>query len=228
MADISKIPLCIGIILDGNRRWAKENGLPTLEGHRRGADRLKECTRWVRQRGIKNLVVFVFSTENWNRKEGEVSTLLELLQQTAEGPLKELAGERIRVRAIGKMDMFPQRMRDAIAQVESVHVENVELTLWLCLSYGSRAEITAAAQHVAASGKNITEESLRQHFWSAEMPDPDLVIRTGGAQRLSNFLLWQAAYSELFFLDIYWPDFSEQHLNSVLDEFNQRTRRFGI
>ena len=221
------IPVCIGIILDGNRRWAKENNLPSLEGHRRGSDRLTDASRWTRDRGIKNLVVYVFSTENWRRTEEEIGYLMDLIQEGAVKALKSLTEEGIRIRVIGKTDMLPDDPRAALATLETASKENDQMTLWLCISYGSRAEIVAAAQATAKAGEEITEESLHSHLWSAEMPDPDIIIRTGGEMRISNFLLWQAAYSELFFVKPYWPDFSEAELDRVLVEYSERSRRHG-
>lgn len=222
-----KNPECIGIILDGNRRWAKHNGLPTLEGHRRGYERVMECARWVRDRGIPHLVVYAFSTENWNRDEAEVSYLMDLIREMAHEGLSKLAEEQVRIRFIGKLDMLPHNVREVVERVEDESKENTKFTVWACLSYGGRAEIVAAARKLAKRGEEITEKSLREHFWSAEMPDPDLIIRPGGEKRLSNFLLWQAAYSELFFLEPYWPDFTEALLNGVLADYAHRTRRIG-
>ncbi len=222
-----EVPQCIGIILDGNRRWAKRNGLPKLEGHRRGYDKFVECTRWVRDRGIKHLIVFAFSTENWNREQEEVSYLMDLLQEIAQEPLRKLGEENIRIRFVGQLERLPQGLQESISRTEEGSKGNDALTAWVCISYGSRQEIIAAARDLAESGEEVTEESLHKHFWSAEMPDPDLIIRTSGEKRLSNFLLWQAAYSELFFIDPHWPDFSEAMLDEILQEYNERERRHG-
>lgn len=220
-------PRCIGIILDGNRRWAKERGLPKLEGHRRGYERVIDCTRWVRDRGIKHFVAYAFSTENWNREAEEISYFMEVLREMAKKDLRDLAKERVRVRFIGTLNRFDPDIREAMQRAEKESEHNDAITLWICLSYGGRAEIAAAARAAASDGKEITEESLRAHFWSAEMPDPDIIIRTSGEMRLSNFLLWQAAYSELFFIKPHWPDFSEEALGLILKEFAERKRRFG-
>jgi undecaprenyl diphosphate synthase len=228
MSADTSTPECIGIILDGNRRWAKRAGVPTLEGHRRGADRLIECVRWVSDRGIKHLVVYAFSTENWNRMEEEVSYLMDLFRETAEGALKELSKDNVRIRFIGKLDMLPSDLQDTIRRLEETSAGNTAITLWICMSYGSRAEIAAAANAASAAGEQVTEESFSKYLWSAGMPDPALIIRTSGRNRLSNFVLWQAAYSELFFLDTLWPDFTEADLDRVLGEFADRTRTFGI
>jgi undecaprenyl diphosphate synthase len=218
---------CIGIILDGNRRWAKEKGLPTMEGHRRGFELLKEASRWVRDRGIPHFVVFAFSTENWNRSEEEVSYLMDIFRDAIRESGEELGKEGIRVRFAGQRDRFSDDIRKGIEETEEKTHENSRMTLWICLSYGGRAEIVAAAEQAAAHEGLLTEELIRQHMWTADMPDPDIIIRTGGAQRLSNFLLWQSAYSELFFLEPYWPDFSEKTLDSVLAEYVERERRMG-
>ena len=217
---------CIGIILDGNRRWAKERGLPQLEGHRRGFNNLKSAARWVRDRNIPHLVVFAFSTENWKRSEEEVSYLMKIFRDDIRDSSDELGKEGIRTRFIGQRERFAQDIQDGMREAEEKTKGNTRMTLWICLSYGARAEITEAARAAAASG-DITEDSIRAHMWSAEMPDPDIIIRTSGEHRLSNFLLWQAAYSELFFIKPHWPDFSEVVLDEILAEYAQRERRHG-
>lgn len=217
-------PSCIGIILDGNRRWAKKSGLPSLEGHRSGAERLGEAVRWVRDRGIKHLAVYAFSTENWNRSEEEVKYLMNLFRTVVEEFFGELAKENIRVRFAGEREKFDKEIQEAMERVEETSEKNSTLTLWVCLSYGGRAEIVRAAK--AARGE-VTEESLNKNLWTAGMPDPDIIIRTGGEKRLSGFLTWQSIYSELFFVDEYWPDFSEKILDKILAEYSSRTRRMG-
>ncbi|MBI2048562.1 MAG: di-trans,poly-cis-decaprenylcistransferase [Parcubacteria group bacterium] len=221
---ITKPPQCIGIILDGNRRWAKGKGLPSLEGHRQGAERLRDTARLVRDRGIRHLAVYAFSTENWNRDEKEVSYLMGLFRDIVETHFAELAKEGIRIRFVGQRDRFASDMQELMARVEKDSESNESLTLWVCFSYGGRAEIAAAAQTISG---DITEESIATHLWTAGMPDPDIVIRTGGEKRLSGFLTWQSIYSELFFVDEYWPDFSEAILDSILSEYAQRERRHG-
>lgn len=221
-----RIPECIGIILDGNRRWARKNSLPPLEGHRRGYDRFVESARWARARGVTHMAAYAFSTENWNRSKEEVEYLMALFEEVAGEPLKKLTEENVRVRFIGKLDMLSRSLQERIREAERESAGNNEFTVWICLSYGSRAEITEAAK-AAARGEAITEETLRGHMWSAGMPDPDIVIRPGGEKRLSNFLLWQAAYSEIFFLDVLWPDFSEADLDAVFEEYAKRDRRMG-
>ena len=224
---IEKTPQCIGIILDGNRRWAKEKGMPSLQGHRKGLDCLIDCIKWVRDRKIKNLAVFLFSTENWEREAPEVSYLMDLFREAVKKQLREIGKENVRVRFVGQRERFSEDLQGLMKEIEGETEKNDGLTLWACLSYGGRAEITAAAKKIAASGEEITEESLRGNFWSAGMPDLDILIRTGGEKRVSNFLLWQAAYAELFFVDEYWPDFSESILDSILMQYATRERRMG-
>lgn len=218
---------CIGIILDGNRRWAKEKNLPSFEGHRRGFENLKATARWVLARAIPHLIVFAFSTENWNRSDEEISYLMDIFRTTIDDSVSELGKENIRVRFVGQRERFAEDIQRGMDEAEEKTRENTGMTLWVCLSYGARAEIVAAAQAARAHDGMLTEELIRQHLWTAEMPDPDIIIRTGGAQRLSNFLLWQAAYSELFFIQPYWPDFNEELLDRVLAEYAERERRMG-
>lgn len=219
---------CIGIILDGNRRWAKEKGFPTLEGHRRGFETLKSIARAVRERGVPHLAVYAFSTENWNRSQEEVEGLMELIREAALNGTSNLVKEGVRLRFVGDLAQLADDVRAALEKAETDSTSNRGFTLWICLSYGSRAEIVAAAEAAGAHEGLLTEELVRQHMWTAEMPDPDIIIRTGGQKRLSNFLLWQSAYSELFFLDMLWPDFKETDLGSVLVEYEGRKRNFGV
>ena len=230
MADTTpqKRPIeCIGIILDGNRRWAKERGLPQLEGHRRGFNNLKSVARWVRDRNIPHLVVFAFSTENFNRTSEEVSYLMGMIRAAVREEASVLSNEGIRLRFAGDRSRLEPDIQAALTKAEEKSAWNSKCTLWICLSYGGRAEIAAAAAVASKSG-DISEQSIAANLWTAGMPDPDIIIRTGGQRRLSNFLLWQSAYSELFFLDMLWPDFGEKDLDGVLSEFTTRKRNFGI
>jgi undecaprenyl diphosphate synthase len=219
-------PKCIGIILDGNRRWAASKGISKFEGHQHGADNLERVALAVRDRGIKHLVVYAFSTENWSRTAEEVAKLLDIFGRGVEKYLPRLATERIQVCFVGERERFSPALQEAMARAEANNPKDYDMTFWICVSYGSRAEITHAAQEAAREGK-ITEESITKHLWTAGMPDPDLIIRPGGEKRLSNFLLWQGAYSELFFVDAMWPDFSKEILDRVLTEYNLRQRRMG-
>jgi undecaprenyl diphosphate synthase len=223
-----RTPLCVGIILDGNRRWAKEHGLPKLEGHRVGLlETLRNTVRFVQARGIKHLAVYMFSTENWNREPMEVSYLMDLFRESIRSQMKELSDEHVRIRFVGQRERFSEDLQTAMHEVEQETAHNDGITLWCCLSYGGRAEIVAAAQAVAATGEELTEESLAEHLWTAEMPDPDIVIRTSGEKRLSGFLTWRSVYSELFFTETKWPDFSEEEFDAILVEFAERERRHG-
>lgn len=225
---IRRTPACIGIILDGNRRWARERGLPTFEGHRRGMANVKKIARAARDLGIKHMVVYGFSTENWNRSKDEVRYLLGIFESTIRENLKAMATkEKSAVRFVGQRKRFPPSLQNAMREVEEQNPKHPRHTLWICLSYGSRAEIVAAARRISEKREKITEHSLARHLWTAGMPDPDLIIRTSGEQRLSNFLLWQGAYSELFFVKKHWPAFTRADLQKILREYAGRERRMG-
>ena len=220
-------PKCVGIILDGNRRFAKERGLPTAEGHRQGAKNTDVIALAARDLGIEHVVLYAFSTENWRRSGEEVSYLMELFEEAIRDHFSRLAEEGIRVRFVGQLERFSENLRTLMHEVEVRHPAEIKMTLWVCLSYGGRAEIVEAARALARAGEEITEESLAAHLWTAEMPDPDLIIRTGGEHRLSNFLLWKSAYSELFFPKMYWPAFTKADLEQILEEYATRERRLG-
>lgn len=225
--ETKKVPICVGIIPDGNRRWAKERGLPTFEGHRRGAKIFEPVVLAARDFGIKHVAVYAFSTENWNRPIEEISYLMELFLETIKNFLARLAKENIAARFVGERKRISKKLQSAMQETEKNNPKTPALTLWLCLSYGGRADIAQAAGSLAAEGKPINEESIRGRLWTADMPDPDLIIRTSGEQRTSNFLLWQGAYSELFFPKVYWPDFTKKDLELILKEYAGRERRMG-
>ncbi|MFA5998311.1 MAG: polyprenyl diphosphate synthase [Candidatus Paceibacterota bacterium] len=218
---------CVGIILDGNRRWAKARGLSKLEGHRAGMEKLADATRFVRERGVTHLIVYAFSTENWNRDKDEVSYLMDLFHESIQKQMRKLGEEGVRIRFVGQRERFSADLQQAMHDIEKETSQNDALTLWVCLSYGGRAEIVAAARAVAGAGEEITEESLSNRLWTAGMPDPDLIIRTSGEKRLSGFLPWQSVYSELFFTDTFWPDFAREEFDAILAEFASRERRRG-
>jgi undecaprenyl diphosphate synthase len=218
---------CVGIILDGNRRWAKAKGLSKLEGHRAGIETLKKTARFVRDSGIKHLIVYAFSTENWNRDKNEVSYLMDLFREAIQKEMSELGKENVRVRFVGQRERFSEDLQQSMDKIENKTAKNEAITLWVCLSYGGRAEIVAAANAAVGQSDLITEETLAKNMWTAGMPDPDIIIRTGGEKRLSNFLLWQSAYSELFFTDTFCPDFNKEEFDSILVEFATRERRNG-
>lgn len=225
---MEKIPQNIGFILDGNRRWAQARNLPTLIGHRQGLEKLKECVRWVQKRGIQHMVVFAFSTENWKRTEQEVSYLLELIEEAISNEAAAFIADGIRIKIVGERERFSESLQKSVANLEAESAANTGLTLWVCLSYGGRAEIVAAAKAATDDGVEITEETLGKYLWTSGMPDPDIVVRTGAQQRISNFLLWQSAYSEIYFSETMWPDFSEKELDVILEEFARRKRNFGV
>jgi len=223
-----RIPSHLGIILDGNRRWAKERGLPSFEGHRKGLEKIKELVFWVKSRGVKVLTLFVFSTENWKRSEKEVSFLMKLLKEALSNKnIQKIVKEGIRIKIIGQKGRLPQPLQKRIKEVELLTKNNKAMILNFAMSYGGRAEIVEAIKNIIKkkiSPEKITEDIIKENLWTT---DVDLIIRTGKEQRLSNFLIWQAAYSEICFYKKYWPDFTEKDLDSALLDYNQRQRRFG-
>jgi undecaprenyl diphosphate synthase len=225
---VSNTPRCIGVILDGNRRWAKAKGLPTFEGHRRGYEKVKELMGWAKEAGVKYVLAYAFSTENWNRTPEEVSYLMGLFKGTLTRGLDELQRAGIRVRYIGERSRFSPELQALMTGVENETEALPGPTLVLALSYGGRAEIVQAVQKAVKEGKEeLTEQDFASHLWTAGIPDPDLIIRTGGEKRLSGFLTWQSVYSELFFVDTYLPDFSKEEFQAILSEFAGRERRMG-
>lgn len=220
-------PNCIGIIMDGNRRWAKTKGLATLDGHRRGYEKLKEVTRWVNKAGIKHLIVYALSTENWNRTKDEVSYLLDLIRLVFTEEFESIKKEGGRIICIGERERFSADIQELMNRAERETSVAQGVTLALALSYGGRAEIVRAANEAVSKGVRVDEKSFGNLLWTKNIPDPDLIIRTGGETRLSGFLPWQAVYSELFFTKTFWPDFSEKEFISILKEFATRNRRNG-
>ena len=221
-------PHCIGIILDGNRRFAKARGLPTLEGHRRGYEKVKEIMRWAQEAGISFVIAYAFSTENWNRTPEEVSYLMDLFKEALTRQVQELKAEGIRVRCIGERERFSPELQKLMKDAEEETTRLPGSTLVLALSYGGRADIVQAARRAVREGKtNITESEFSPLLWTHGIPDPDLIIRTGGEHRLSGFLTWQSVYSELFFTDTYLPDFSKEEFSAILTEYAKRERRMG-
>jgi len=221
---------CVGFIMDGNRRWAKERGLPTLEGHTQGYTAMRSMVDAVYKQGIPHMVCYAFSTENWNRTEAEVSHLMTLLEKGLKNIRAEYAQskEKINVRIIGEKSALPESLQTEITEIEAINHENPELTVWIALSYGGRAEIVDAVNHAIENGVKVTEETFSEYLWTNGMPDPDIIIRTSGEHRISNFLLWQSAYSEFFFTETYWPDFGETEFQSILEAYGTRKRRKGV
>lgn len=221
--------VCVGIIMDGNRRWARERGMSTFEGHRAGYNTLIQAMGWARSLGIPHIVVYAFSTENWQRTEEEVGYLMKLFRFVLENEGNRMVKDRVRVRFIGDRTRFSEDLQKGIENMEALTGETYEITLHLAVSYGGRAEILAATNAYIFENSNIvSEEEFSKKLWSHPMPDPDIIIRTGGEQRLSGFLPWQSIYSELFFVKTLWPDFSRTEFDGIIAEFNTRARRHGI
>lgn len=223
---------CVGFIMDGNRRWAKERSLPTLEGHTKGTDVFIDIATAVHKEAIPHAVFYAFSTENWQRTKEEVSYLMDLFVAAFERVQTELnsalsAENRFRVRFIGDRTRLPASLLSMVDRVESQTVSYTATTLWIALSYGGRDEIVRTLKKMVAASAPVDEVSFAAHLDTADMPDPDLIIRTGGDQRLSNFMTWQSAYSELFFLDTYWPAFTPAQFHSIVEQYGDRQRRKG-
>jgi undecaprenyl diphosphate synthase len=218
----------IAIIMDGNRRWAKEKGLPSAVGHKRGVDSLKATLRACDDFGIKYLTVYAFSTENWNRMPEEVNFLMDLLGQTIKNELKEMHDNNVLISFIGDLTKLSDNLQKILSNAVETTKNNTGVNLQIAFNYGSRAEIVKAVQDIINSGeKEITEEIISKHLYTSKIPDPDLLIRTGGEMRISNYLLWQIAYSEIIVLQEYWPDFDKQKLAECIENFDKRNRRWG-
>ncbi|HZO97172.1 MAG TPA: polyprenyl diphosphate synthase [Gaiellaceae bacterium] len=228
--DLPELAETVAIIMDGNGRWARRRGLPPAAGHRAGTRALRRTVEGAIALGIRNVVVYAFSTENWSRPQGEVDALMTLFGETIDRELPDLAEQGVRVRFIGRRDRAPAGLRARMEAMEDRTELNTRLGLWIAFDYGGRAELVEAARRIAESGvdpREIDENVLAANLYAPELPDPDLLIRTSGELRLSNFLLWQLAYAELVFVDRLWPDFDERDLRQALAEYAQRRRRFG-
>lgn len=218
----------IAIIMDGNRRWAKGKGLPSAIGHKKGVDALKETMRACDDFGIKYLTVYAFSTENWNRKPEEVNFLMDLLGQTLKNELKEMHENNVVISFIGDTTKLSTTLQEILANAIDTTKNNTGVNLQIAFNYGSRAEIVKAVQDIVNSEeKNITEETISKYLYTSNIPDPDLLIRTGGEMRISNYLLWQIAYSEIIVIKDFWPEFNKSKLAECIEEFNSRNRRWG-
>ena len=217
----------VAIIMDGNGRWAEQRGLPVADGHRAVTRALRRTVEAAIDLGVESLAVYAFSTENWSRPIDEVESLMEIFDETIDRELPDLAAQGVRTRFVGRRDRAPDELRTKMAALEETTAANDRLHLWIAFDYGGRAEIVEAARRIAANGASADEESFRSYLYAPEMPDPDLLIRTSGELRISNFLLWQLAYAELVFVDTLWPDFGADDLRSALDDYAGRRRRFG-
>ncbi len=225
-----RIPPHVGIIMDGNGRWAELRGLPRIEGHRRGVERSKEVIECAAELGVRTLTLFAFSTENWRRPSAEVSTLMRLLELYLEKELAKLMKEGIVFKAIGDIVRLPEHIQDIIKKTEEKTASNRGMTLVTALSYSGRDEIVRAVKRILSAGISpdaVTETVFESFLDTAGLPQPDLIIRTSGEKRISNFLLWQGAYAELYFTDTLWPDFSKEEFLYAIQDYQQRERRFG-
>ena len=221
---------CVALILDGNARWAASRGLPVAEGHREGTRALRRTVEAAIDLRIGALVVYGFSTENWTRPPDEVDSLMEIFGETIDRELPDLAKQGVRVRFVGRRDRAPEELHDKMAELEARTGTNDRLDLWIAFDYGGRAELAEAAKRLVQAGispEEIDEDTFARALYEPELPDPDLLIRTAGDQRISNFLLWQLAYSELVFVETLWPDFAAGDLRQALAEYARRERRFG-
>ncbi len=223
MTDAPAGPLYVAIITDGNGRWAMQRGLKPIEGHRAGADVVKERLRDAVRMGVKELTVYSFSTENWTRSRSEVRGLMRMAEQRIDSETPELHQEGVRMRFIGRREGVPARLRQKMDWAEELTRDNARMTLFVAFNYGGRAEIVDAARTFTG----VTEEDFRRHLYAPDMHDPDLLIRTSGELRISNYLLWQCAYSELVFRDELWPEFTREAFEESLQEYARRQRRFG-
>jgi undecaprenyl diphosphate synthase len=228
------VPSHVAIIMDGNGRWAAARGLPRSEGHRRGVEALRKTVRAAGDLGISILTIFSFSSENWSRPASEIRDLMGLLRRFIRNDLAELHRNGVKVRVIGERGDLEPEIRRLLEEAEELTRDNDRLTLVVAFNYGARQEIARAANRIAAevaagrlASGAVTAELIGQHLDAPDLPDPDLIIRTSGEQRLSNFLLWQAAYSELVFVPLYWPDFDRAALENAIAEYRRRERRFG-
>ena len=227
---IARLPNHVAIIMDGNGRWAKQRGLARPEGHQAGAQNIRPTIKCLNQRHIKYLTFYGFSTENWNRPEDEVTGLLHLFEESINEYLSELHENGIKLRHLGHLEELPQGLQLAINKAIELTKNNTRMTLSFALNYGGRFEILDAVRHIIAEGiptQNIDEKLFNSYLYTAGLPDVDLLIRTGGEFRISNFLIWQAVYSEYYFTEVLWPNFNQKELEKALLAYSQRQRRFG-
>ena len=230
LKDTSRIPNHIAIIMDGNGRWAKQKGYNRIYGHSNGVESVRESIKAAREFNVKYLTLYAFSTENWNRPKEEVNALMDLLVTTIISEIEELEENDVRLKTIGNLTLLPENCRKTLKDAEDCTSSNKGLTLILALSYSSRWEITSAVQEIVKKGyahNEITEELVSSYLNTAGIPEPELLIRTSGEQRISNFLLWQIAYTEFYFTEVHWPDFKRDEFIKAILEYQNRERRFG-
>ncbi len=225
------IPQHVGIILDGNGRWAREHGLPRLEGHRAGTENIRRVLEACSEFGIKILTIYAFSTENWGRPQVEVRGLMRILEEVIDREVQNLHKNGVQLRHIGRLEGLSQRLQQAVRDALELTKENDRLILNVAFNYGGRSEILDAVRRLMGDGispQELSEELFERYLYTAGLPPPDLIIRTGGEMRLSNFLIWQAAYAEYYSTPTYWPDFNKEELHKALLAYSQRERRFGL
>jgi len=224
---LPEVARAVAIIMDGNGRWAASHGLTVAEGHRAGSRALRPIVETAIDLGVESLAVYAFSTENWARPDDEVGALMEIFGETIDRELVDLAKEGVRTRFVGRRDRAPAWLQTKLEELEAATAEESRLSLWIAFDYGGRAEIVEAARRMAESGEEANEDAFARHLYAPEMPDPDLVIRTSGELRVSNFLLWQSAYAEFVFTDTLWPDFGPEEFRAAVEDYASRRRRFG-
>ena len=223
----AEVPHAVAIVMDGNGRWAAGHGVSVAEGHRAGSRALRPVVETAIDVGVESLAVYAFSTENWTRPGDEVEALMEIFGETIDRELVDLAKEGVRTRFVGRRDRAPDWLRAKLDELERATANESRLSLWIAFDYGGRAELVEAARRIAESGGEVDEDSFAQYLYAPEMPDPDLVIRTSGELRVSNFLLWQSAYAEFAFVDTLWPDFGPKEFRAAVEDYASRRRRFG-
>ena len=225
--DMSRLPRHIAIIMDGNGRWAKKRGLPRTAGHKAGAETFRDIATYCRELGVEYLTVYAFSTENWKRPKDEVDTIMGLLEQYLQEAIDTMERNHIRLKIWGDTAALSPKLQQMVAQTNTISTHYEGFQTNICLNYGGRSEILRAARLCAEAGEEWTEENFDKYLWSAGIPDPELIIRPSGELRLSNFLLWQCAYSEFYFCDTLWPDFDRAALDRAIIDYQGRDRRFG-
>ena len=225
--DVGRLPRHIAIIMDGNGRWAKKRGLPRTAGHKVGAEVFRDIATYCKELGVQYLTVYAFSTENWKRPKDEVDTIMSLLEQYLQEAIDTMERDHIRLKILGDTTALSPKLQQMIAETNAISTHYQGFQANICLNYGGRAEILRAARLCAEAGEEWTEENFGKYLWSAGNPDPELIIRPSGELRLSNFLLWQCAYSEFYFCDTLWPDFKRRDLDLAIIDFQNRDRRFG-
>ena len=228
---LERVPRHIGIIMDGNGRWARARGLPRAAGHRAGTENLRRVLRAAVEFGVEILTIYAFSTENWGRPEGEVRALVSILERVIDRELQELHEEGVKLRHLGRLDRLPSGLRKKVLDAIELTKNNQQLTLNVAFDYGGRAELVSAIRRIVTDGmpaEQVDESLVSRYLYTAGLPDPDLIIRTSGEMRISNFLIWQGAYAEFYVPAVLWPDFDKDELYTALVSYNQRERRFGL